>query len=48
MTRELTRAFLALEVPAAIKERLAAAQENLRRYMAGEALLSVVDIERGY
>jgi phosphoglycerate dehydrogenase-like enzyme len=24
------------------------AQENLRRYMAGEALLSVVDIERGY
>jgi len=31
MTRKLTRAFLALEVPAAIKERLAAAQENLRR-----------------
>ncbi len=27
----MTRAFLALEVPAAIKERLAAAQENLRR-----------------
>ena len=31
MTTRLTRAFLALEVPAAIKERLAAAQENLRR-----------------
>ena len=31
MTRELTRAFLALEVPAGIKERLAASQENLRR-----------------
>ena len=24
------------------------AQENLRRYVAGEAMLSVVDIERGY
>ena len=27
----MTRAFLALEVPAAVKERLAAAQENLQR-----------------
>ena len=24
------------------------AQENLRRYVAGEAMLSVVDVERGY
>jgi phosphoglycerate dehydrogenase-like enzyme len=23
-------------------------QENLRRYVAGEKLLSVVDVERGY
>jgi phosphoglycerate dehydrogenase-like enzyme len=28
--------------------RIAVAQENLRRYIAGEAMLSVVDVARGY
>jgi phosphoglycerate dehydrogenase-like enzyme len=28
--------------------RLAVARENLRRYVAGERMLSVVDLERGY
>ena len=27
---------------------LAVAEENLRRYLAGEAMLSVVDPQRGY
>ena len=27
---------------------LALTQENLRRYVAGERMLSVVDVERGY
>jgi phosphoglycerate dehydrogenase-like enzyme len=31
-----------------MEARLAIAQENLRRYVAGEKMLSVVDLERGY
>ena len=34
--------------PMADQQRLAIMQENLRRYMAGEPMLSVVDIDRGY
>jgi len=31
-----------------MEARLAIARENLRRYVAGEKMLSVVDLERGY
>jgi phosphoglycerate dehydrogenase-like enzyme len=34
--------------PMAAEMRLAVLQENLRRYVAGEPMLSVVDIDRGY
>jgi phosphoglycerate dehydrogenase-like enzyme len=34
--------------PLADQERNALLQENLRRYSAGEPMLAVVDIERGY
>jgi phosphoglycerate dehydrogenase-like enzyme len=34
--------------PLADETRIAVARENLRRYVAGEAMLSVVDIDRGY
>jgi phosphoglycerate dehydrogenase-like enzyme len=30
------------------ESRWAVARENLRRYVAGERMLSVVDIEKGY
>ncbi|HEX9140309.1 MAG TPA: D-2-hydroxyacid dehydrogenase [Steroidobacteraceae bacterium] len=34
--------------PMVDQQRVAVMQENLRRYMAGEPMLSVVDIDRGY
>ena len=34
--------------PVADELRLAVVRENLRRYVAGEPMLSVVDVERGY
>jgi phosphoglycerate dehydrogenase-like enzyme len=34
--------------PVAGEMRGAILRENLRRYVAGEAMLSVVDVERGY
>jgi phosphoglycerate dehydrogenase-like enzyme len=36
------------DTPVAAELRIAVVRENLRRYVAGEAMLSVVDIERGY
>ena len=36
------------DTPLAEEQRTALLRENLRRYVAGEAMLSVVDIERGY
>jgi phosphoglycerate dehydrogenase-like enzyme len=34
--------------PIADEIRVAVVRENLRRYVAGEPMLSVVDIDRGY
>jgi len=36
------------ETPLAEEQRTALLRENLRRYVAGEPMLSVVDVERGY
>jgi phosphoglycerate dehydrogenase-like enzyme len=36
------------DTPLAEEQRAAVLRENLRRYVAGEPMLSVVDIERGY
>jgi phosphoglycerate dehydrogenase-like enzyme len=36
------------DTPVADEVRIAIVRENLRRYVAGEPMLSVVDIERGY
>ena len=36
------------DTPLAEEQRTALLRENLRRYVAGEPMLSVVDIERGY
>ncbi len=36
------------DTPLAEEQRVAVLRENLRRYVAGEPLLSVVDVERGY
>src|SRR5712671_5104339 len=36
------------DTPLADEQRVAVLRENLRRYVAGEPLLSVVDVERGY
>jgi phosphoglycerate dehydrogenase-like enzyme len=36
------------DTPLAEEQRIALLRENLRRYVAGEPMLSVVDIERGY
>ena len=36
------------DTPVADELRIAVVRENLRRYVAGEPMLSVVDIERGY
>jgi phosphoglycerate dehydrogenase-like enzyme len=36
------------DTPLAEEQRIAVLRENLRRYVAGEPMLSVVDIERGY
>jgi phosphoglycerate dehydrogenase-like enzyme len=36
------------DTPLAAEQRTAVLRENLRRYVAGEPMLSVVDVERGY
>jgi phosphoglycerate dehydrogenase-like enzyme len=36
------------DTPLADEQRIAVLRENLRRYVAGEPMLSVVDVERGY
>jgi phosphoglycerate dehydrogenase-like enzyme len=36
------------DTPLAEEQRIAVLRENLRRYVAGEPMLSVVDVERGY
>jgi phosphoglycerate dehydrogenase-like enzyme len=36
------------DTPLAEEQRVAVLRENLRRYVAGEPMLSVVDVERGY
>jgi len=36
------------DTPLAEEQRTAVLRENLRRYVAGEPMLSVVDVERGY
>jgi phosphoglycerate dehydrogenase-like enzyme len=36
------------DTPLADEQRVAVLRENLRRYVAGEPMLSVVDVERGY
>jgi phosphoglycerate dehydrogenase-like enzyme len=48
MPNVLITPHVSANTPMVDQQRVAVMQENLRRYMAGEPMLSVVDIDRGY
>jgi phosphoglycerate dehydrogenase-like enzyme len=48
MPNVLITPHVSANTPMVYQRRAAVMQENLRRYMAGEPMLSVVDIDRGY
>ena len=48
MPNVLITPHVSADTPVAEELRIAVVRENLRRYVAGEPMLSVVDIDKGY